>query len=184
MLQKIHSFLNRIASWKSLLIFLAVYLFFNGFILKNTENKINQLAGKPVGIIDLTLGFNPQRTLMMVGDYGDESRSFYSTVEMTTDLIYPIVYAFLFGITLTLLYRKSSYAWVNILPFICLLFDYFENINVIILLRTYPQQLLTVAVICEIIKLAKWIIFGSVVLLVIIGLVSLLINRVKQKVPS
>jgi hypothetical protein len=103
---------------------------------------------------------------------------------MTTDLIYPIVYAFLFGITLTLLYRKSSYAWVNILPFICLLFDYFENINVIILLRTYPQQLLTVAVICEIIKLAKWIIFGSVVLLVIIGLVSLLINRVKQKVPS
>lgn len=184
MIRKIISFLNSIAGLKSLVIFLAIYLLFNGFILKNTENKINQLAGKPVGVIDLTLGFNPQKTLTMVREYGDEARSYFATTEMTTDLVYPIVYAFLFGIVLTLLYRKSSYAWVSIIPFICLLFDYLENINIIILLRSYPQQSATVATICEIIKLMKWITFGSVIILIIIGLVSLLINRVRQKVPS
>lgn len=181
---KILTFLNRLASWKSLLIFFAVYLLFNGFILKNTENKINQMAGKSVGIIDLTLGFNPQKTLMMVSEYGDEARSFYATAEMTTDLVYPIVYAFLFGIILTLLFRKGSYTWVSILPFCCLLFDYLENINIVILLLTFPRQSVTIATICEIFKLMKWITFGSVIMLIIIGLVFVLINRIKLRLRS
>jgi len=181
---RILTFLNRLASWKSLLIFLAIYLLFNGYILKNAENKINEYAGKSVGIIDLTFGFNPQKTLMMVREYGDEARSFFATTEMTIDLVYPIVYAFLFGIILTLLFRRSSFQWVNILPFICLLLDYLENITVVILLLSYPQQSVTIAILCEIFKLMKWITFGFIILLIIYGLASLLINRLKQKVQS
>jgi hypothetical protein len=180
-MKTLSTFLNRIASWKSLLIFLAIYVLFNGYILKNTESKIIELAGKSVGIIDLTLGFNPQKTLMIVSEYGDAARSFYARTEMTTDIAYPIVYAFLFGIILTLLYRKSSYAWVNILPFICLLFDYLENINIVILLMTYPQQSLAIAILCEIFKLMKWLTFGSFILVIIFGLAFKLINLVQQK---
>ncbi len=176
----ISTFLNRIASWKSLLIFLAIYMLFAGYILKYTENKINELAGKSIGIIDLTFGFNPQKTLMMVGEYGDVARSYYARTEMTTDIVYPIVYAFLFGIVLTLLHRENSYAWVSISPFICLLFDYLENINIVILLITFPQQSLTIATLCEIFKLLKWLTFGSVILLMILGLTFKIINRVKQ----
>ena len=159
------TFLARIASWKSLLLFLALYILFAAYVLRNTESKIIELAGKPVGIIDLTFGFNPQKTLMMVAEYGDAARSYYGRTEMTTDIVYPIVYAFLFGIILTLLYRESSYAWVSIFPFICLLFDYLENINIVILLITFPQQSLTIATLCEIFKLMKWLTFGCVILL-------------------
>lgn len=180
-MKTLSTFLNRIASWKSLLIFLAIYILFNGYILKNTENKINELAGKSVSIIDLTFGFNPQKTLMMAAEYGDAARSYYARTEMTTDIVYPIVYAFLFGIILSLLFRKSSYARVNILPFICLLFDYLENITIVSLLISYPQQSLAIAILCEIFKLLKWLTFGSLILLIIFGLISKIINRIKPQ---
>jgi hypothetical protein len=180
-MKTLSTFLDHISNWKSLIIFLAIYISFNGYILKNTENKINELAGKSVGIIDLTFGFNPQKTLRMTADYGDAARPFYARTELTTDLIYPIDYAFLFGIMLTLLYRKRPYVWVNILPFICLLFDYLENINIIILLKTYPDQSLVIAILCEIFKLMKWLTFGTSFLLIIFGLVLKLTNLSRQK---
>ena len=179
-MRTLSTFLSRIASWKSLLLFLAIYVLFPAYVLKNTESKIIELAGKPVSIIDLTFGFNPQKTLMMVAGYGDAARSYYAWTEMTTDIVYPIVYAFLFGIILTLLYRESPYAWVNLLPFICLLFDYLENISIVILLFTFPQQSLTFATLCEIFKLMKWLAFGAIILLMLLGLTTKMIKRVRQ----
>ena len=180
-MKTLSTFLDRIANWKSLVLALAIYGLFAGYILKNTEKKIIELAGKPVGIIDLTFGFNPQKTLMMVAGYGEAARSYYARAEMTTDIVYPIVYAFLLGIILSLLHRGRPYAWVNLFPFLCLLFDYLENINIIILLTTFPQQSLMIAVLCEIFKLMKWLTFGAVILFMIFGVISKTVNRVKQR---
>ena len=58
-MQKLSHFLNRISNWKTLIITFAIYLVFNLVLLKNAEEKINQLAEKN-GVIDLTMGFNPQ----------------------------------------------------------------------------------------------------------------------------
>ncbi len=173
------NFLDRIANWKSLLAFLAMYMAFPGYILKNAEIKINELAGKTVGIIDLTFGFNPQKTLDMVAEYGDAARAYYAKTEMTADVAYPLVYAFLFGIILTLLYRNKSRAWVSALPFLCMLFDYGENISIIALLQTYPQQSMTLATGCEIFKLLKWLTLGLVLVLIVYGLVVKLLGRGK-----
>ncbi len=145
MVKTLADFLNRVASWKSLLLFLALYLFFSGYVFKNAETRINELAGKPIGIIDITVGFNPQKTLNMVAGFGDAGRAYYAKTEMTADLAYPVVYAFLFGIILTLLYRNQSKARVNVLPFIMMLLDYGENINIITLLYTFPRQSMILA---------------------------------------
>ena len=178
-MKTLSNFLNRIASWKSLVIFFLLYMVFAGYVLQNAEKEIVALAGKPVGIIDLTFGFNPQKTLMMVAEYGDDARSYYARTEMTVDILYPVVYSFLFGIILTILYRGSSRSWVNTLPFVCLLFDYLENITIVILLTTFPQQSLAIAVLCELFKLLKWLAFGSVILLILLGLVSKFTKRIK-----
>src|SRR5258706_1413983 len=179
-MRTLSTFLTRIAGWKSLLLLLVIYMVFVGYILRNTETNINELAGKQIGIIDLTFGFNPQKTLMMVAGYGDAARSYYARTEMTIDIAYPVVYTFLLGVILTLLYRESSYAWVSLIPFICLILDYLENINIVILLILFPQQSLAIATLCEIFKLMKWLTFGCVILLMIFGLTAKVIDRVKQ----
>ena len=62
-----------------------------------------------------------------------------------------------------------------------ILLDYLENINIVVLLITYPQQSMTIAALVEIFKLMKWLAFGAIVLLTIAGVASRLIKRVKQQ---
>jgi|GEM_PF-427455 len=175
-MKMLSDFINRIANWKSLLIFLALYVSFPAYFLKNAEAKINELSGKTVGIIDLTMGFNTKQTLQMVADYGDAARAYYAQTEMTTDVAYPLVYAFFFAIVLTLVYRKTAYARINLLPFLAMLFDYAENVNIITLLRSFPEQSATVATLCEVFKWLKWLVFGAIILLIVAGLVARLLN--------
>lgn len=174
MINKFSSFIERLANWKFFIIFILLYLFFAGYVLKNAEEKINELAGKKIGVIDLTFGFDPARTLSMVADYGDPARAYYAMVEMTADVAYPIIYAFLFGIILSFLYRRKQFSRINVLPFITMLFDYTENVNVVTLLNSYPGQSNAVAVLCESFKLLKWSSLGICIIFIFVGLLNAL----------
>ena len=179
-MKTLSQFLDRIANWKTLFVIFVIYMFFNVVLFKNAQEKINQLAGKKVEIIDVTMGFNPQKTLQMVADYGDDARAYYAQTEMTTDAVYPIVYAFLLGVILSLLYRDKAYKpfyWINSLPFITLIFDYLENICIVSLLQNYPSQSSTVANFCEIFKLLKWISLGFAIIFIVYGLIRLLLSK-------
>lgn len=172
--------LDRFSTWKSFLILLAVYVSFPAYWLKNAEVTINRLAGKTIGPVDLTMGFNPARTLAMIADYGDDARTYYARVELTVDVAYPIVYALLFAVILTLLFRGKSYkpfCWVTLVPFISQLFDYLENATIVGLLTSFPQQSYALAVLCEIFKLAKWLTFALVVVLMLYGVIRIISGR-------
>ncbi|TAE30823.1 MAG: hypothetical protein EAZ91_09360 [Cytophagales bacterium] len=175
--------LNKIANWKTLVILFILYVSFPAYWLKNAGDRINQLAGKPIGPIDLTFGFDPTRTLQMVAEYGPEARAYYTRTELTTDLIYPIVYSLLLAVILTMLFRNKPYkpfAWVTLLPFASLLFDYLENATIVTMLSTYPSQSMPVAVLCEVFKLAKWLSFGLSMGFVLYGLFLWIGTRMKR----
>lgn len=176
------NFLDRIANWKLLALLLILYLSFPAYWLKNAEATINQLAGKPVGVIDLTIGYDPARTLRMVADYGPPARAYYAQTELTADVAYPVVYSLLFAVILTLLFRNKAYRpfqWVTLLPFAVLLFDYLENAAIVGLLTTYPAQSPTLAVWCEVAKSGKWLSFGLVMLLMLYGLFRLILSKIQ-----
>lgn len=175
-------FLDRIANGKSLVFLLLLYVSFPAYWLKNAETTINQLAGKPVGIIDLTMGFNPARTLRMVADYGPAARVYYAQTELTVDVVYPLLYGFLLAIILTLLFRHRAYKpfeWVTLVPFAGTLFDYLENAAIVGLLTSYPAQSPALAVVGEMAKLAKWVLFGASVLLIVYGLYRLILTKLR-----
>lgn len=178
-------FLNRISNWKTLIITFAIYMFFNLILLKNAESKINELAHKSVGVIDLTFGFNPQKMLSMVADYGNAGREYYANTEMTTDVLYPIVYTLLFCIILTLLFRNKTYkpfSFINLLPLGALIFDLLENITIVTLLKSFPNPSEIVAILCEIIKMLKWIASGLVLIFIFYGLIMLGLKNMKKTI--
>jgi hypothetical protein len=168
--------LHRIANWKTLIVLLALYVSFPAYWLTNAEATINQLAGKPIGPIDLTFGINPARTLAMVAEYGPAARAFYARTELTLDLIYPLVYSWLLAVLLMMLFRNKTNRLI-LLPFFTLVADYLENIAIVTLLTTYPTQSIAVAVLCELVKVAKWLSFGGSIVLIGYGLILRGINR-------
>jgi len=173
-------FLNRISNWKTLLGLIFLEILFPAVLFKHAEEKINSLAGKEIGPIDLTFGFNPGRTLQMVADYGEAGRAYYKQAELIIDTAYPIVYSLLFAVIITLIYRsllKGPVHYLNLVPFMALVFDYLENFAVISLLTHYPEQSVFMASLCELFKLLKWLFFGLVLFLILFGLFKLVFRR-------
>lgn len=172
-------FLNRVANWKTVLFLLALYVSFPAYWLTNAEATINQLAGKDIGPIDLTVGFDPDRTLTMVADYGPAARAFYARTELTTDLAYPLVYSLLLAVLLTRIFRHKPTRNFILYPCLTLLFDYLENAAIVTLLTTYPTQSMGVAMLCEVFKLAKWLSFGVALGLIMYGVALTVSGRLR-----
>lgn len=169
-LNKIVNLFNRFSNWKTLVLFFGLYVFFNAYVLPKSESKINSLSNKEVGVVDLTFGYNPERTIEMTSNYSAEAKDYYINTELFTDTIYVLVYVFFFAILLTLLLKKSSLKRVSLLPFVIMIFDFLENYFIITLLKM-PIPSYNQAVFCEIFKLGKWITFAVVLLLVLYGVI-------------
>ena len=179
-MNSLSAFLNRISNWKTLVGLILLYILFPAVFFKNAEEKMNALAGKELGPIDLTFGFNPTRTLQMVADYGDAGRAYYKQVEMIIDSAYPIVYALLFAVIITLIYSKllrGPVHYLNLVPFVAMFFDFMENFAIISLLSHYPEQSLFMASLCEVFKLFKWLFFALVLFLIVYGLIKMLFRK-------
>lgn len=171
-------FLNQIANWRVLLILLVLDGLCVGYLLPRAEHRINALAGKAIGPIDLTFGINPERTLRMVADYGPAGRAYYATVEMTLDIAYPLIYSLLFAVVLTMLYRTApALHRIQLLPVAVLLLDLLENVLIVTLLNTYADQSRPVAMACEVVKLLKWVVAGLILTLVLAGLIRRLLPK-------
>ena len=168
--------ISRVSNWKFLLSLAILYVLFSTILLKNAEEKINSLAGEEIGVIDLQIGFNPQKTLTMVESYGDRARDYYAFVEMTLDIAYPIIYTLMLTIILGLVYRKSKRWQFRLSPLLILVFDLIENLNIVILLKTFPSQNMAIAQLVEFFKLLKFLTLAIIVLIILWGLLKNLLQ--------
>ena len=180
MLTSLSSFLYRIASWRTLLLSVVLYLPFNTYFLKNLEGRMNALAGKEIGPIDLLFEYNPAKISRMVAEYGPEGRAVYAQGALVIDTAYPLIYTFLFCIILSLLFRNRSYApsrLVNVLPVVILVLDLLENACIVYLLKSYPDSSMGVASLCSVFTNLKWAVSLVVIVLMLYGLVRLALNK-------
>ncbi|MBD2699705.1 hypothetical protein IC229_03585 [Spirosoma sp. BT702] len=184
MLTTLSAFFNRISSWKTLLLAIALYVPFPIYFFKNLQLQMKDLALKAVDPIDLLFGYDPARIIEMIGCYGPEGRAVYAQGEMTIDLAYPIIYTALCCIILTLLFRNRTYApfpLVNVFPVAVLVMDYLENACIVYLIKSYPDLSSLIASLCSIFTNLKWGLFFVVVALAVYGLIRLAIGgRQKQ----
>lgn len=159
-------FLQKISNWKSLLFVSIIYMFLAGFVLNNAEKKIDKLSGKSIGVIDLKIGYKPQKTLEMAQSYSESAKNYYSKIEMSADVIYPLIYAFLLGIILSLIFPSSI---LNTFPFLITLFDYLENFTIVELLSNPTQAWATY---CEVFKLIKWLLLFLTLIFILFGIIK------------
>jgi len=71
--------------------------------------------------IDLMLFATPAKLFDMIERYGEYGRPFYRNVELTIDILYPLVYLLFFGFLISWLFErglppKSPYRKLNVMP--------------------------------------------------------------------
>ncbi len=167
------------------LILLVLDVFFAGFLLPLIQG-IMQGGQGGIQPLDLMLFTTPEKLFGMIEYYGEFGRPFYRNVELTVDIIYPIVYLFAFGLLISWLFQRgfpstSPIRKYNVVPLGAWFFDLLENIVIVTLLSIFPAQPTGLAWVFVLLNTAKWAFAGASILLILLGLVIATKNGFKKQ---
>ncbi len=179
-----YQWLVRFSSSRTLLTLFILSFLFNIVIMPGTQWQMDLRSGG-VEPLDLSFYYTSDEALERVEAFG-ETRQFYAVVELTADLIYPLVYGFFLSVLLVTLYRRgfavtSRIQMVAFLPLLSMLFDYAENLSIAYLLLTYPAQSPLVATYAGFFTMLKWFTLFLTLVAVLVGFVAFLIQGLRRR---
>ncbi len=161
-------FIERYASWRNVLILLGCFLVINVFLMLSLGGNPNL---KP---LDLEFGYNAARAYELLAAYNESERSVYLLIELTLDIIYPIIYSLFLSFVLFLLFANYRLAK---LPLFLILIELLENTAIVVLLSNYPNPHPTIANVAGVLTALKWLLALICLVLVVFGFVRKAINR-------
>lgn len=137
--------MDNLFKWQWALALFLLTFGFSGFVFPWVAAQIDARAGRDVTALDVAPGFSPDEAYQALEDMGEEGRAFYQIVELTLDVIYPVVYG-LFSVALLglLLHRllPGLAAWRRYaaLGFLGSIFDLIENFGIAAYISIFPAR--------------------------------------------
>lgn len=143
-------------------------------------------ANNSVLPLDLMFFYTPEQAFEMMDRYGAAGRSVYFRIELTADIIYPIIYTLFYGLLLSWLFQRafkpdSNMQKWNVMPVGAWFFDLLENAGIVTMLAMYPSKSEILAWIAMFFGSLKWGFFVVTVVLVLTGLVRAALNRFRKQ---
>lgn len=165
------SFLTKIARWPIILVLLVLYLGFSLGLFPYYQSQIDKLAGEPLTALDLRMQYSPEEVKDLMAQMGEEGRAINRFISGRIDMIYPLIYGLflillLVRLSSTLKYRRGP--WLLLVPILAMLFDYLENIQVLRMLRQYPDISKELVAFSSLMSSLKWLFVLAALLLVVI----------------
>ena len=172
------------ASLKNIVLAMMAVIPFNALIFPLLMRQITAHSGS-TGMLDVTLGYLPQSALQAIEAYGASGRTWYLITQWTADLLFPIAYTFLFSLLLASLYRRaflpdSPFQNLRWAPIGMMGFDNLENITISLLLISFPNSPVILAVIASIASMLKWVLAATAGIALLAGLAALIRNLIPQ----
>jgi uncharacterized membrane protein YdcZ (DUF606 family) len=121
--------------------------------------------------------------MLLLFTLGDQGRQVYALKQIPLDLLYPGLSGIAYCLTIAYLLQRLGQAetrWIYLCyaPLICALFDYLENIGIIVMLNQYPSVPDHVVEISSFMTVFKFTFGVSYFLIVIILLLVWLTRKV------
>jgi hypothetical protein len=181
--QKFHTWTS---GWR-VLILLVLDGLMMGYIMPLAGGILALAANNSVTPLDLMFFYSPEKAFAMIEKYGDAGRAVYMKIELTADIIYPIIYTLFYGLLLSWLFQRgfkpdSKMMKTNVVPVGAWFFDLLENTGIVSMLTQYPSQPAALAWLTMIFGSLKWLFaFGSIGL-VLFGLIRATMNGFRKQV--
>lgn len=183
MLSKFSEKLYQWANGWVVLVFVILDGFFAGFVMPLIGGLMQDGTGQ-IQPLDLMMFAPPNETFAMIKHYGESGRVFYRNVELTADILYPIVYLFAFGLLISWAFKRGTASnsnlrkW-NVAPLGAFIADLLENVTIVTLLSIFPSQPVILGWLLFIFTTVKWLFAGVSILLILYGLVLAIKNKFK-----
>ncbi|RPI94449.1 MAG: hypothetical protein EHM40_06520 [Chloroflexi bacterium] len=179
MADKLLTLLTKLAIGKWVILFLFLVIAINAFVLPVIYPRFETL--------DMQSSYSPEQAYQLIASYGEEGRQYYTLIELTLDVVYPLLSALMF-ISLTIfLFRRvfppgSFWQKLPLLGPIVMVVDYLENTAIVTMLLNYPRRLDLLAQAANMFTVAKFGLSQLELILIVIGLVSWLGKAVYARV--
>jgi len=173
------------SGWRVFILFLANALM-TGYIMPVAGAIMALAANNSVRPLDLMFFYTPERAFEMIEKYGETGRSIYFKIELTADIIYPMIYTLFFGLLISWLFQRAfkpdspMQKW-NLMPVGAWLFDLLENAGIVSMLTMYPSEPEILAWITMLFGALRWGFLLVTIGLVLVGLVKAAMNRFRKQ---
>jgi hypothetical protein len=129
-------------------------------------------------------GYSPEMAYMMIAAYGEQGIRYHLMLS-AVDMVFPASLASFFAIAVVYFYSRlvSSRRAVGLLLLVPLLYlaaDYLENVCIVTMLVGFPTQLVTVALIANILFHVKNLAGGLSAIIVVAGLSARLLQCMRS----
>ena len=178
MFHRLSSFFHRISSGPVTLAALIIFSLFVGLILPGQSVQMEAIA-HGAGSPDTSFFYSKDDLYRMADAYGEAGRAAYVRVRFTFDLVWPLVYFFFLGISLSWSLTRATpegNRWhkLNLFAVFGWLFDMLENIAASAVMLNYPNHTPVLDSLTPIFTLIKWFfVNGSFVILILALLIAL-----------
>jgi hypothetical protein len=144
--------------------------------------------GVPFRPLDLRLSYSADEAYTAIGSLTPDARRLYAIVELSVDIVYPIVYSLLFFLLIRRLIGSSAAPprWLEratLIPFVTMFFDWLENVGIVAMIAQFPDGLERLAPFSSAITTLKWVCFLLTVALLLYSVVRWMVSRRPRTLP-
>lgn len=180
--EKFHSWTT---GWRVVILLIADALMM-GYIMPLAAGIMAFAANNSVLPLDMMFFYTPAKAFEMMDKYGEAGRSLYLKIELTADIIYPIIYTLFFGLLISWLFQRgfktdSRMMKLNVMPVGAWFFDLLENAGIVSMLLMYPAKAAAMAWLTMIFGSLKWGFALISIGLVLVGLVKAAMNGFRKQ---
>lgn len=183
------NWLHKLATGRNVIIFFVLDVIMMAVVMPLASKRMQEAVGGDVEVPPLDLEiptYSVEFAHQQVEAYGESGRAVYRIIELTADVIYPIIYGLAFGLLIAYFWSRIAprLRWLPLLAVAAVLFDYAENAMIVTLLSSYPEQSDMVARLAGIFSFGKWILVFTITALVLVGLVIWLVRPKSRRLSS
>ena len=186
MLNKISEKFHSWAKGRWVLIMFIADALMAGYVMPLAAGIMAFAANNSVLPLDLMFFYTPEQAFAMIDKYGEAGRSIYWKIELTADIIYPIIYTLFFGLLMSWLFQRGFTSnspmqkW-NVMPVGGWLFDMLENAGIVSMLAMYPARPEFLAWLTMIFGTLKWAFALISIVLILVALVRATLNGFRKQ---
>ncbi len=163
-LNKVSSWVYRVANWPLLAAAALIFIFFTVLILPGMAGNLADLTGVEISP-DTSILYSADDLYAMAEAYGSEGRGYYIYSRYTFDVAWPLVYLLFLTTSISCLFRslpvtKTPWRLINLLPLAGAVLDLLENNAASLVMYRYPLPTPIVAHLAPVFTFLKWIVIG------------------------
>lgn len=187
MIGKLSTQIQRISTGRRVLFLLLVFIGTNLFFTLSPASPIARMMTFSNGsILDMEFNYSPDRVYQVLQAYGADGRGFYASTFAIIDFFTPILMNLFLAMTISILFRQAFLPdnplhRLNLLPMIAMIGDYLENLGIVLMIHSYPTQLIALARFTAFSTNVKFVFTIASGVCILAGLVIWMIKRRQMK---